>query len=627
MDNHFIKVPEIALNDLFDKVFGNVSEFFFQAERLEIIQLYILVSDQYVSNFDLQYLLKMSKNSILNDIKKIREDLSLKGFKLNYTRQRGYFIEANFNHFILLLEDLISRLLAYPSGKWIIKYVLETDETKIYIDEMLSVIYRIGKTHQIYFIRDKVKEVAYLFAILNTVNKCQFSESIVSNDISDSYIEPLVSELMILFPNLRNYQSIITSRLLCSIQGDINRNYNLHIYRLMETVTANMIAYTGFDVQNKPIFYQNLYSHFYSAYHRILFGITYNNPLKEKIMEEYKSLFYLVQKSLEPIEIATNTKINDDEIAYFTVHFGGYLENVNKHEEKPIRALTVCPNGISSSLILQSNLNQLFPEMTFLEIHEIGKIKELDLDSYDLIFSTSYFETLKPFYKVEIVMNPLEKLLLKRRIATDFGIHDDSCIQINKLLAIIEKNTTIRHKERLIDELSTYLVSPNDLINKGGNGLMDLLKSELILQVDSVKDWKEAIRLASTPLQKNGYISDTYVEAMIDSVKEHGSYIVLAPGVAVPHALPKFGVHKLGISLLQLKEPVDFDIEKDGDLDKQVRLIFVLAAIDSTAHLKALQELAVVLEDETIISDIANATDQSQILTIINTKLKMEEEK
>ena len=74
-------------------------------------------------------------------------------------------------------------------------------------------------------------------------------------------------------------------------------------------------------------------------------------------------------------------------------------------------------------------------------------------------------------------------------------------------------------------------------------------------------------------------------------------------------------MHQLGISLLQVKEPVDFS--EDDDDDKKVQLIFVLAAVDSTAHLRALQELALILDDEEAIDSLIAASDPREILAIV----------
>lgn len=128
------------------------------------------------------------------------------------------------------------------------------------------------------------------------------------------------------------------------------------------------------------------------------FDLYYHNPLLDKIKRDYEELFELTRIALQPLIKVINKPISESEIAYFTIHFGGYLksENRNKVVEK-LRALAVCPNGISSSLIMATTLRETFPEMEIINTHNIEDVKHLDSDSYDLIFSTTYFATTKKY--------------------------------------------------------------------------------------------------------------------------------------------------------------------------------------------------------------------------------------
>lgn len=60
-----------------------------------------------------------------------------------------------------------------------------------------------------------------------------------------------------------------------------------------------------------------------------------------------------------------------------------------------------------------------------------------------------------------------------------------------------------------------------------------------------VKDWIEAIKYGGNLLVKANYTEKQYIDAMIDNVKKMGQYIVIAPGLAMPHARPEYGVKKL----------------------------------------------------------------------------------
>lgn len=74
--------------------------------------------------------------------------------------------------------------------------------------------------------------------------------------------------------------------------------------------------------------------------------------------------------------------------------------------------------------------------------------------------------------------------------------------------------------------------------------------------VENVNDWKEAITLAAKPLVEDGSVENSYIDAMIANVNKFGTYIVIAPKVAMPHSRPEDGVNKNCVSLLKVNEGV-----------------------------------------------------------------------
>ena len=100
----------------------------------------------------------------------------------------------------------------------------------------------------------------------------------------------------------------------------------------------------------------------------------------------------------------------------------------------------------------------------------------------------------------------------------------------------------------------------------------------------------------------------------IDSVKEHGPYIVIAPNIALPHARPESGSKKVGFSVLRLDKPVAFS---DHD-DHKARLLIALSCVDSTTHLEILQSIVTILSDEEKHNAIFNAKTTKEILDIFS---------
>ena len=143
--------------------------------------------------------------------------------------------------------------------------------------------------------------------------------------------------------------------------------------------------------------------------------------------------------------------------------------------------------------------------------------------------------------------------------------------------------------------------------------LSDLLISSNIKLKVNVQNWQDAIRKGGELLVASNMAESRYIDAMIDGVNEHGPYIVLMPGVAMPHARGESGVISNGLSLITLAEPVDFlDSENNP-----VYIVICLAAADNSAHLEAIQNLVWFLDSSENITAVINADEIEQVMDIV----------
>lgn len=94
-------------------------------------------------------------------------------------------------------------------------------------------------------------------------------------------------------------------------------------------------------------------------------------------------------------------------------------------------------------------------------------------------------------------------------------------------------------------------------------------------------------------LVASGCVADAYVGAMIRTVETLGPYVVIAPGIAMPHARPEDGVSRTGMALVRLEIPVAFGHPSNDPVD----LVIPLAAVDPDSHVLAMAQLAERLSD------------------------------
>lgn len=124
---------------------------------------------------------------------------------------------------------------------------------------------------------------------------------------------------------------------------------------------------------------------------------------------------------------------------------------------------------------------------------------------------------------------------------------------------------------------------------------------------DRVDNWMESIVVSATPLLNAGCITEKYIDAMINNVKNNGTYIVIMPNVALPHSRSEEGALKTGISILKLKYPVLYPE------DKAVQLVIAFSANDNNQHMELLSMLANVLMDDAKLNFILNSNNLKQI--------------
>lgn len=129
--------------------------------------------------------------------------------------------------------------------------------------------------------------------------------------------------------------------------------------------------------------------------------------------------------------------------------------------------------------------------------------------------------------------------------------------------------------------------------------------------LNQAPSWEESIKTAAQPLVEKSYINLDYIQAMIENVQNNGPYIIIVPEIAMPHASTDKGVNQTGMSFLKLQEPVTFP----GG--QRVKLLFVLAATDSTTHLDLLSDLSSLLIDEGIREQLKKVANEDELLRLV----------
>ncbi|MBF1730063.1 MULTISPECIES: PTS sugar transporter subunit IIA [Veillonella] len=132
--------------------------------------------------------------------------------------------------------------------------------------------------------------------------------------------------------------------------------------------------------------------------------------------------------------------------------------------------------------------------------------------------------------------------------------------------------------------------------------LQDLLSEDNVSFRYPAETWEDVIRHGGQLMVDAGFTDPTYTEAMIDVVRDMGPYIVLAPGLAMPHARPEMGAKQVGAALVTLEKPIDFGSPENDP----VSVAIFLCAPNKDEHIQLLTDIATLFEDEEFLDAAVN---------------------
>jgi len=134
------------------------------------------------------------------------------------------------------------------------------------------------------------------------------------------------------------------------------------------------------------------------------------------------------------------------------------------------------------------------------------------------------------------------------------------------------------------------------------------------LFAEKAESWQDSIRMGCKPLEADGTLDASYADEIIACIVKHGPYIVIIPGIAIPHSMEGAkGVNKTAIGFMKLEHPVSFD---DSDPEKSATVFFTLASENHEAHLANMQQLFQMLSDDDLLEELFKVKKPEDLLRL-----------
>lgn len=344
------------------------------------------------------------------------------------------------------------------------------------------------------------------------------------------------------------------------------------------------------DISKDDILLDGLLNHLKPTIYRIQNGIQLENSIYLEVIESYPNLFKITKEVIKELESYIEKDFSDDEISFITIHFKASMDRNRVIIKNKKKVLLVCGMGYGTSKLLAQQLKELFSIDIIDIIPKHILTTSLNKNEVDVIITTvdlELQETSTPIIKVKPILSTENINFLKQ---SGFQKRNKKYL-LSEFINEIEKNCTINDKENMIESLKNILNSNLiDDISPKKITIFDMLNKKHISLGEIAKDWEEGVRKAGNLLLKNRCVEESYVEEMVQCIKNYGSYMVMGKNIAFPHAKTDNNVSKTAFSIITLKNSVLFP----GDIP--VKTIVAFSSRDNKEHLDGFLEIVEEIE-------------------------------
>ena len=643
-----VYLSEKEINKLLDSLkevttYGYVMS---QNERVIYIICELLEKNEYTTINSLADKMFVSRGTINNDLKEVRKLLKKKNISLESVKGKGLKAVGE----EVKLRSIASNIMFESSN---VTNLFNINLIKMFKDmdiEFISNLIKaaekqMGNTLSDYSFNNLVIHIAI------SIKRIQLSKDIIMDEeelnnlirtpefsIASGIAKMLEERYLVNIP--KSEIGYIAIHLLGSnVMIKEQKNDDLvYIQLIVSTLIENVNRISEYNFNSDAQLFDGLIQHIRPMIYRVKHGININNPLIDEIMSKYNNIFNTIKEGIDFLNRDLNVDISKEEIGYLTLHFMAALERVKNSTKTKARVLVVCATGVGTSKFLSMKLKSIFDIdiVDTISSHDVKKI--IKNENIDLIVSTIPINLIG--IKIIIVnaflteknISELSLFLSNWSITNNKGIHNNKLIKneiseeiitdeiysknleskriaMENILAIINKNCIVNDYYELKRDLSSCLT----IYNIDEKPLLkDIINSCFIKLNEEASNWEEAVRKGGEILKENGCINNSYIDSMIDNVKKIGSYIVILPGIAMPHSRPEDGAFKIGFSIMTLKNPIHFGNSENDP----VKLVITMSVVDKKSHVNSLKELMKIIEDDEFMDKISSATTKEDILKI-----------
>jgi mannitol operon transcriptional antiterminator len=464
----------------------NIEIYLSPENRKKSILLQLFFNESFLTAQEISTLLGVSRNTIINDIRALRESVTAHGVEIEGVRSHGYTLSGNEERIRDYLTNLIiSDISTYDLISLVIKeekirnagLISNFLDSELDFSQVKKGVKAASKEHEFWL--PDIDYVHFIIYQAISIKRVGLGHKIEKNlpfsrNIRDS-VEYLISKSVWKSLeqqySLENYdpEIIKTSKMLLACNIKINNKKSsrnkttLLLHTVVEKMIEAIIPVTSFMSEEYLKLRQDIFNHLELTVKQIQFGIVGENPLLNKIKIHYSQSYKLAEKMASLFTEYFDIPLPESEIGFLALHIAVYLEAAYERKGQS-RAIVICNSGKGSANILAKRLKMCIPDLEIKGNYSILEIEENNnlLEGVDLIISTiNYANNFKPVLRISPLLSEneirlIKNFLHKEDISTTDGHHDEQDLSWTSLCQRLIDQLGDDVDEKVIDEIRAF---------------------------------------------------------------------------------------------------------------------------------------------------------------------------
>ncbi|WP_245732780.1 BglG family transcription antiterminator [Salinibacillus kushneri] len=326
-------------------------------------------------------------------------------------------------------------------------------------------------------------------------------------------------------------------------------------YRLLKISLQKVEKELKLGIQNDEELFMGLQLHLKPAINRYKYGMNIRNPMLEDIKKNYPLAFEAGLVFSLSIEDEINIKMDENEVGYIALHIGAAMER-KRLKSGPKRCLIVCASGYGTAQLIYYKLKtQFYKDVEVVGTTEYYKLNKFDLNHIDFIVSS-------------------------------IPISEQLPVPVIEVNAILGDNDLGRIRSFVIDNHKS---------------ISFLFRQDLMFLQQSFNSKEETLEHLTSNLEKRGLVDNNFLELVYE--RENIAPTSFGNLVAIPHPI-KPQSRETFVSVCTLKKPITWH-------DKSVQFVCLLCVKEgSTEDLEDVYKLlGSIIDNAWMVQQLLRAKD------------------